>query len=210
MKIKKLKTFYGFTLIELLVVIAIIGILAAIVYAPFQTARRKGRDAQKVVEMKNLYSSLLLYADSNNGYYPEGFYDLQQNQVDKLPSNTNKGTTTTDKPAYNPNKYNYTGYKVNGKVVGFHLYTHLETNSPALSGAAMCQGSAATSSATTNYCIVTPATVTESDQSTPEPSDGTSASDVKFRQASRTGGTGSDSDSVCAQDLTYCIYDLRG
>ncbi|MEN9338354.1 MAG: hypothetical protein RI945_79, partial [Candidatus Parcubacteria bacterium] len=37
---KKIKLTKGFTLIELLVVIAIIGILGAIVYAPFQTARR--------------------------------------------------------------------------------------------------------------------------------------------------------------------------
>jgi urease subunit gamma/beta len=41
----------GFTLIELLVVIAIIGILAAIVYAPFATARRKARDGKSVAQL---------------------------------------------------------------------------------------------------------------------------------------------------------------
>ncbi|MDQ1282209.1 MAG: ral secretion pathway protein, partial [Patescibacteria group bacterium] len=61
---------HGFTLIELLVVIAIIGILGAIIYAPFQAARRKGRDAQRVIEMKNMLSSLTMYADSHNGQFP--------------------------------------------------------------------------------------------------------------------------------------------
>ena len=65
-----------FTLIELLVVIAIIGILAAVVYAPFQKARTKGRDAKKVAEMKSIQTALSLYADSNEGYYPETLIQL--------------------------------------------------------------------------------------------------------------------------------------
>jgi hypothetical protein len=83
----------GFTLIELLVVIAIIGILGSIVYAPFQTARRKGRDAQKIVEMKNLQASLFLYADSNSGYFPESLTALQDSMSDRLPTKSNLTNT---------------------------------------------------------------------------------------------------------------------
>jgi len=60
----------GFTLIELLVVIAIIGILASIVLASLDTARKKGRDARRVSDLKQIQLALELYADSNNGNFP--------------------------------------------------------------------------------------------------------------------------------------------
>lgn len=187
----------GFTLIELLVVIAIIGILGAIVYAPFQTARRKGRDAQRIVEMKNIYSALLLYADSHNGQFPASMTALQNNQAsDKLPSNTNFSVTP------DLNKYNYTAYADNtgsGKIFGFHLYTHLETASPALSGAAKCWNAVNTADPTACFSGVVAGVVPTS---TNEPQDG---------------GTGAyfidhsgDRDDVCATDLKRCIYDIKG
>ena len=188
----------GFTLIELLVVIAIIGILGAIVYAPFQTARRKGRDAQKIVEMKNIYYALLLYADSHNGRYPINMQELQDNQPsDKLPSNTNfaVGANSSDL-----SKYNYTAFVDSAsstKVIGFHLYTHLETNSPALTGAAMCRATGS-GGAASSTCIVTSGSVpaNTTDESTT----------AKFTQSERTG----DNDDNCATDETSCIYDIRG
>ena len=60
----------GFTLIELLVVIAIIGVLGSIVFAPFNEARKKGRDGKRMAELKGIQSSLLLYSDDNNSCYP--------------------------------------------------------------------------------------------------------------------------------------------
>ncbi len=66
----------GFTLIELLVVIAIIGLLSSIVLASLNTARSKGRDAQRLSNMRQLSNALELYRSSNNSYpnTSEGFW----------------------------------------------------------------------------------------------------------------------------------------
>jgi len=201
----------GFTLIELLVVIAIIGILGSIVYAPFQTARRKGRDAQRIVEIKNLASSIALYADSNNGQYPADLVQLQTTMSDTLPPNANCGTSAcssylgstysapSSAPTYDYSKYNYTAYKdqTTSKIIGYHLYTHLETASPVLAGAAKCTGSATSQSSTA--CIIGPNTIADSATSVQEPST------PKFILSDRT----SDTDANCSTDTTSCILDYH-
>lgn len=58
----------GFTLIELLVVIAIIGILASIVLASLDSARKKGRDARRIADIKQIQLALELYYDANNAF----------------------------------------------------------------------------------------------------------------------------------------------
>lgn len=58
----------GFTLIELLVVIAIIGILSSIVLASLNSARKKGRDARRLADIKQLQLALELYYDANGAY----------------------------------------------------------------------------------------------------------------------------------------------
>jgi len=60
----------GFTLIELLVVIAIIGLLASIVLASLNSARKKSRDARRLADLKQLQNALELYANDNGGNYP--------------------------------------------------------------------------------------------------------------------------------------------
>lgn len=59
----------GFTLIELLVVIAIIGILSSVVLASLNSARKKGRDARRIADVKQVQLALELYYDAN-GTYP--------------------------------------------------------------------------------------------------------------------------------------------
>ena len=61
---------HGFTLIELLVVIAIIGILASVVLASLNSARRKSRDARRLADIKQIQVALELYFDSNANAYP--------------------------------------------------------------------------------------------------------------------------------------------
>ena len=76
----------GFTLIELLVVIAIIGILAAIVLASLDSARKKGRDADRISEINQLQKALALYYDANGQTYPPTLDDLAtQNFINPVP-----------------------------------------------------------------------------------------------------------------------------
>ncbi len=224
MKTKNLlKDAKGFTLIELLVVIAIIGILGAIIYAPFQSARRKGRDAQRVIEMKNLVSSLTLYADSHNGYYPCNLASLASTQSDPLPVAASTSSAVNNDNSY----YNYVAYTdgtastlSNGtltsgagacgvRVVGYHLWTHLETVSGALSGAAKCRG-VNTTAGTFNpdSCINLPGGTLVTSQT--EPVDGTSSGQTAFTTTTRVAGTGvGDTDTVCATNKTFCILDYH-
>ena len=58
----------GFTLIELLVVIAIIGILSSVVLASLNSARKKGRDARRIADVKQLQLALELYYDTSGSY----------------------------------------------------------------------------------------------------------------------------------------------
>lgn len=60
----------GFTLIELLVVIAIIGVLASIVLASLNNARRKSRDARRITDVKQIQLALELYFDGQGSQYP--------------------------------------------------------------------------------------------------------------------------------------------
>ena len=112
----------GFTLIELLVVIAIIGILSSVVLASLNSARKKGRDARRIADIKQLQLALELYYDAN-GAYPVAM-----------------STTTLVTPGYiaalptdpsNQNPYAYSPIATTGTAgtcVGYHIGTTLETS----------------------------------------------------------------------------------
>ncbi len=51
----------GFTLIELLVVVAIIGLLSSVILASLNGARKKGRDARRISDLKQLQVAMELY-----------------------------------------------------------------------------------------------------------------------------------------------------
>ena len=112
----------GFTLIELLVVIAIIGILSSVVLASLNSARKKGRDARRLSDVKQIQLALELAYDAS-GSYPAVL-----------------STSTIVTPGYiaalptdpsNQAGYAYTPYTVtSGGAIcsGYHIGTSLETS----------------------------------------------------------------------------------
>ncbi|MFA5386352.1 MAG: type II secretion system protein [Candidatus Paceibacterota bacterium] len=62
----------GFTLIEILVVIAIIGILSSLILVGLNGARKQGRDARRVADLRQVQTGLELYFQSKGQYPPNG------------------------------------------------------------------------------------------------------------------------------------------
>ncbi len=123
----------GFTLIELLVVIAIIGILASIVLASLNSARKKGRDARRVADIKQLQLALEMYFDSSNNQYPTG--DIAaltalktSGYIAAIPSDPLAGKT------YFYQSTNGTAVCSTAPCTSYHLGADLEENGTTLSG----------------------------------------------------------------------------
>ena len=64
----------GFTLIEILIVVAIIGILASVVLVGLGPVQRRGRDARRISDLRNIQTGLELYYNKN-GFYPSASGD---------------------------------------------------------------------------------------------------------------------------------------
>jgi len=111
----------GFTLIELLVVIAIIGILASIVLASLDSARKKGRDARRIADVKQIQLALELYYDTNNAF-PAALTTaalVTPGYISTVPSDPSAGS------------YSYAPYSTdpaNATCVSYHLGASLETS----------------------------------------------------------------------------------
>lgn len=76
----------GFTLIELLVVIAIIGILSSVVLASLNGARKKGRDARRISDLKQLQLALEMSYDANGSEYPDALSSLATTYIQTVPT----------------------------------------------------------------------------------------------------------------------------
>ena len=77
----------GFTLIELLASVAIIGILAAIIVASLNSARRGARDVRRIADIRNLRTALEIYYNDHNQVYPTSLNDLvTSGQIPAVPT----------------------------------------------------------------------------------------------------------------------------
>ncbi len=111
----------GFTLIELLVVIAIIGILSSVVLASLNSARKKGRDARRIADVKQLQLALELYYDAF------GEYPLVVSTTTVV---SNGYISTVPKDPTNTVDYPYSPWAASTSAdicSGYHLGTSLET-----------------------------------------------------------------------------------
>lgn len=131
-------------MIELLVVIAIIGILASIVLASLNTARKKSRDARRIADVGQLRLALELYFDTAAGY---------PNALSLLTSGCGGSciaTVPTPPTGAGQAAYAYAGLGSGATCTSYHIGAVLEdsgntalgTDSDATAGTA-CTGSAA-------------------------------------------------------------------
>lgn len=125
MKMSKRK---GFTLIELLVVIAIIGILASIVLASLNSARKKSRDARRVADVKQIQLALEMYFDSNKSY-PLPL--LSATLPTGCGGSACMSTVPTDPLGGN---YSYAALGSGTSCTSYHLGASIEENNPTLLG----------------------------------------------------------------------------
>lgn len=58
----------GFTLIEVLIVVAIIGLLSSVVLVGMGDFRKRGRDARRVADLRQVQNGLEIYYTANNAY----------------------------------------------------------------------------------------------------------------------------------------------
>ena len=82
----------GFTLIEILVAVSIIGLLSAIILASLGTARAKGRDAARAVDVRELKKAMEFYFDDQKSY-PKVGAEGAANVISGLTTSLTGGTT---------------------------------------------------------------------------------------------------------------------
>ncbi len=131
----------GFTIIELLVVISIIAILSSIILASFDSTRKKGRDAKRIADIKQIQLALGLYYDAN-GQYPPNIYTSGLDApasgfMPKVPTDPSSSAlcTTGVTSSTEPSCYMYTPYMASTDSgganascnVSYHLGASLET-----------------------------------------------------------------------------------
>ncbi len=107
----------GFTLTEIIVVIGIMGVLSAIVYSSFNSARAQSRDQRKVSDMSGIQLALETYFNQNH-QYPVSLDDLVPKYIPSIPI-----------PPMG-DKYNYFPMSNSGSVpcISYQIWVKLETN----------------------------------------------------------------------------------
>ncbi len=131
----------GFTLIELMVVVAIIGMLSSVVLSSLNTARGKGRDAQRISDIKQLKTALQLYYEDNGQTYPTALSGLAPKYIGKIPTDPSSQTIS----AFTCGAGNYCyAYYPSTSPNFYHLGAKLEFNNSVLNSDTDCRSDSAT------------------------------------------------------------------
>ncbi len=187
----------GFTLIELLVVIAIIGLLSTVIAGPVQTGLKKGRDAKRVGNMKQIQSALAQFSADNQGLYPANITVLVPSY---LAASTDWVATTLSR-----DKIMYVTYAdVAGNIISYHLGVPLENQNVVLQSDADCINIGTT----VGFCANTGGTAIANSNwlvtSAGAGNGPASSGSTDFNGA----GTAEAAGGLCTNVLTSCIYDL--
>jgi type II secretory pathway pseudopilin PulG len=122
----------GFTLI------AIIGILASVVLASLNTARKKSRDARRIADLGQIRLALELYFDSNSASYPTALSALSGSNCGGSPCMPAVPTDPVGSSAYS-----YAAIGSGTSCSSYHLGANLEeSGNAAISGDADDVGTA--------------------------------------------------------------------
>jgi prepilin-type N-terminal cleavage/methylation domain-containing protein len=132
----------AFTLIELLVVIAIIAILAAILFPVFARARENARKITCVSNLKQLGTSVLMYAQDYDEHLPNNFEGKKEGHLwdnlagtglmDPYLKNKQIWFCPSDQPHTYPNQtydYSYCLYNNTSDINKYVYPAHMESHS---------------------------------------------------------------------------------
>lgn len=206
------KALRGFTLIELLVVIAIIGLLSTVIAAPITEARKKGRDAKKIADLRSVVTAIGIYSDDSGGQYPGDLGVLVPRYLPTMPANAATTTIARDKIMYvafldsGPNKF-----------VGYHIGVKLESGNQGLNDDADCGGIQTAAGGSPRPCIGDAASgaaipVCSSSSACTAVHTNWASGDAGASVSSATGdftnGPEDTGTTVCTSALNNCIYDL--
>lgn len=142
----------GFTLFELLITISIIGILTAIATISFSSAQKKGRDARRIQDMKNIQTAAeQYYSQSTTSSYPS--LTSFNNFVNTLVGSSLMQTAMTDPKNTDVYVYNYSnvGYVYQFNTSDYCICARLENN---IGNASYSSGNCNFTAAVKNYYCV--------------------------------------------------------
>lgn len=197
----------GFTLIELLVVIAIIGLLSTVIAGPVQTGLKKGRDAKKIGDLKQIQSALAQYSADNGGTYPTDLGVLVPSYM-AFSQNMAATSSTRDRIMY------VTFADTAGNLVSYHLGVPLENQNVVLQADADCM-QAASPTAGNGLCSSTLATSGNINFSNYGSGSGPTGVATAGNAAAGAvtadfggAGTAEAAGGTCTNLLSTCIYDV--
>lgn len=144
----------GFTLVEILIVLAIIGILASVALVGLGPIQRRGRDARRVQDLKQVQSALELYFNKNGAYPSTAAWS-------DLATTIKGGGVGVNTFPVDPLSSRSYGYAASADGSSYTVYADLEennltllkTSAPDSNGVTSCGASVGGSTSQYRFCV---------------------------------------------------------